>query len=71
MKIEVQIWTGLLTLEVGYQLKRVFITWVAGIFLAFHFGSTKASSKETEALFKKATLEGAEKDKTEKKTTRK
>eukprot|EP00210_Caulerpa_lentillifera_P000497 g480.t1 len=58
-----QIWTGLLTLEIGTRLKRIFIAWVSAWFLGFHFSSMGVSTKEIESMLKSATLPGESKDK--------
>ncbi|GMH33879.1 hypothetical protein BSKO_01713 [Bryopsis sp. KO-2023] len=49
-----QVWTGLLTLEVGSMIKNMYLTWILALLVAFHFSSTLLTQKEVDLLLKDA-----------------
>jgi len=52
----------MMTLEIGIKLQRLFVSWISAWFLAFHFSSTKTTTRETELMFKNAVFASEDKD---------
>lgn len=49
-----QVWTGLVTIDVGMTIQKLYLSWIVALSSAFHFSSVSATIKELEGLLKAA-----------------